>query len=44
MTIPKFGLQQLLYNRNTNETGFVTDVYERHGETMYTVSIPNTLG
>jgi len=39
MVIPKFALQQFLYNRNTNETGLVTDVYEQNGETMYTVSI-----
>jgi hypothetical protein len=41
MAIPKFALDQFLYNRNTNESGIVTDVYEQNGESMYTVSIRN---
>lgn len=41
MATAKFALHQFLYNRNTNETGLVMDVYEQHGETIYTVSIRN---
>jgi hypothetical protein len=36
----KFGIGELLYNRNTKEDGRVTRVYEFEGSVMYEVSVP----
>ena len=37
---PKFGIDQLLFNRNTKEKGTVGRVYESNGVTMYEVRVP----
>jgi hypothetical protein len=36
---PKFGIDELLFNRNTNEKGTVGRVYELNGVTMYEVNV-----
>jgi hypothetical protein len=40
----KFGIGELLYNRNTKEDGRVTRVYEFEGSVMYEVSRLSKLG
>ena len=38
--IPKFSMDQILFNRNTKEKGTVARVYESNGVTMYEVRVP----
>jgi hypothetical protein len=37
---PKFSMDQVLFNRNTNENGTVGKIYELNGITMYEVLVP----
>jgi len=37
---PKFSIDEILFNRNTNEKGTVGRVYELNGVTMYEVNVP----
>ena len=37
--IPKFSMDQILFNRNTKEKGTVARVYESNGVTMYEVRV-----
>ena len=36
---PKFSIDEILFNRNTNESGTVGRVYELNGVTMYEVNV-----